>query len=77
MYVSTAIPTNTGAGTNESLILLVDMAQIAIGRDLEPRLDVLKETYGDFDQVALRVIARMDIGALNAPAIVKLAGVLA
>ncbi len=36
-----------------------------------------KETYGDFDQVALRVVARMDIGALNAPAIVKLAGVLA
>jgi len=77
VYVSTAIATDAGAGTNESLILLVDMAQIAIGRDLEPRLDVLKETYGDWDQVALRIVARMDIGALNAPAIVKLAGVLA
>lgn len=77
VYVTTQIATNTGAGTNESLIMLVDMAQIAIGRDLEPRLDVLKETYGNWDQVALRIVARMDIGALNAPAIVKLAGVLA
>jgi len=77
VYVTTQIATNTGVGTNESLIMLVDMAQIAIGRDLEPRLDVLKETYGNYDQVALRIVARMDIGALNAPAIVKLAGVLA
>ena len=53
------------------------MAQVAIGRDLEPRLDVLRETYGDWDQIALRIVARMDIGALNAPAIVKLERVLA
>ncbi len=59
------------------MIMLVDMAQIAIGQDLKPRLDVLKETYGNYDQVALRIVARMDIGALNAPAIVELAGVLA
>ena len=77
VYVTTQIATNTGAGTNESLIMLVDMAQIAIGRDLEPRLDVLKETFGSYDQVALRIVARMDVGALNAPAIVKLAGVTA
>jgi len=77
VYVSTQVGNDLGVGTNESFVLLVDMAQIAIGRDLEPRLDVLRETFGHYDQVALRIVARMDIGALNPQAIVKLAGVTA
>jgi len=77
IYTTTQIPINGGAGTNESRIILADMAQIAVGRDLEPRLDVLRETYGNWDQVALRVVARMDIGALNAEAIIVLNGVTA
>lgn len=75
VYVSTQIPIDGGVGANESTIILADMGQVAVGRDLEPRLDVLRETYGNWDQVALRIVARMDIGALNAEAIVVLEGV--
>jgi HK97 family phage major capsid protein len=67
VYVSTQVPTGT--------VILADMAQVAVGRDLEPRLDVLRETYGNFDQVALRIVARLDIGAINPDAVVVMTGV--
>lgn len=77
IFVSTQIPNTGGAGTNESSILLVDMSQVAVGRDLEPRVDVLTERYGDFDQIAIRAVCRMDVGLLNASAVVRLSGVTA
>ncbi len=67
VYVTTQLATGT--------VILADMNQVAIGRDLEPRLDVLRETYGNYDQVALRIVARMDIGALNPAGLVVLTGV--
>ncbi len=75
VYVSTAIPTNGGAGTNESRILLADMAQVAVGIDAEPSFTILDQTYGEWDQVALRVVARLDIAPLNAAGVVVLNGV--
>lgn len=75
VHPTTQIPINGGAGLNESRIILADMDQVAIGRDLEPRLDILRELYGNYDQVALRIAARMDIGALNAEAVVVMTGV--
>ncbi len=38
-------------------------------------MEVLKETLGDFDQQAIRVVARMDLAALNADGAVLLDGV--
>lgn len=75
VHPSTQIPADEGAGSNESTIILADMDQVAIGRDLAPRLDILRELYGNYDQVALRIVARMDIGALNAEAVVVMTGV--
>ena len=75
VYVTSQSPTNGGAGTNESRIILADMAQVAVGRDLDPTVKLLEERYGDFDQLALRVTARFDIGLLNAAGVVVLAGV--
>jgi HK97 family phage major capsid protein len=77
VYVSTAIATNGGAGTNESRIILADMAQVAVGIDAEPSFTVLDQTFGDWDQVALRIVARLDIAPLNPAAIVVLNGVVA
>lgn len=51
---------------------LVDMNNIAVGRDLAPSVKLLDQTFGDYDQLALRVVARMDIAALHPEAIVKL-----
>ena len=75
VYVSTAIAINQGAGTNASTIILADMAQVAVGIDAEPAFTILDQTFGDFDQVALRIVARMDIAPLNPAAVVVLTGV--
>ncbi|MGI9079743.1 MAG: phage major capsid protein [Acidimicrobiales bacterium] len=75
IFVSTAIATNGGAGTNESKIILADLAQVAVGIDAEPTFTILDQTFGDWDQVALRIVARMDIAPLNPAAVVVLTGV--
>lgn len=77
VYVTTQIAADGGVGTNESTIILADMAQVAIGVDVAPRAEILRETYGDFDQQALRIVARMDIAPLNPAAVIVLDGVTA
>lgn len=77
VYLTTQIPKNGGAGTNESTIVLADMSQVAVGRDLDVNVTLLPERYADFDQVGIRVTARFDIGLLNAEGIVVLNGVTA
>lgn len=72
---TTQIPRSAGAGGNESTIILADMNQVAVGRDVEARIDILTERFADFDQVAIRVISRMDIAPLNPAAVVVLKGV--
>lgn len=64
VVVSSRIATGKG--------LLVDMSLVAIGRDLAPTVRLLSERYADFDQLGLRVTARMDIGLLHPEGVVKL-----
>lgn len=54
---------------------LVDMTQVAVARDMAPSVKVLTERYADYDQQALRVIARYDAQPLNAEAVVKITGI--
>lgn len=51
---------------------LVDMAQIAVARDVDPAVKLLTERYADYDQQALRVVTRLDAGAMNPEAIVTI-----
>lgn len=67
--VSSRIPAGSAA--------LVDMSQVAVARDLAPSVKVLTERYADYDQQAIRVVARYDAGAINAEAIVALTGITA
>lgn len=53
-------------------VALADMAQVAVARDLAPSVKLLTERYADYDQQALRVIARYDVKPLNAEAVVKI-----
>jgi HK97 family phage major capsid protein len=48
---------------------------IAVARDLAPSVKILDQTYADFDQMAIRVVARYDAAPLNAQAVVVLRGV--
>ncbi len=51
---------------------LLDFSQVAVARDLAPSVTILRERYADFDQVAIRVVARYDIGLLNPAAFISL-----
>ena len=67
--VSSRIPVGSAA--------LVDMSQIAVARDLDPSVKVLTERYADYDQQAIRVVARYDAAPLNPEAVVTFTGITA
>jgi HK97 family phage major capsid protein len=73
--VTNRIPADGGVGTDESSIVLADMSQVAVATDLSPSVTILRERYADYDQQAIRVVARYDIGPLNAEAIIVMRGV--
>jgi HK97 family phage major capsid protein len=57
--------------------VLADFSQIAVARDQAPSVKILDQTFGDFDQQAIRVTARYDAAALNPEAVVVLSGITA
>ena len=54
---------------------LVDMSRVAVARDLAPSVKVLTERYADFDQQALRVVARYDAAPTDPAAVIALSGI--
>lgn len=72
--VTARVPDTTGA-TPTGRAALVDFSQVAVARDLAPSVKVLTERYADYDQQAIRVVARYDAGPLNAQAVVALTGI--
>ena len=65
--VSPHVPEGRGA--------IADMSQIAVARDLAPTVKILTERYADYDQQAIRVVARYDAGPLNPAGIVTMSGI--
>lgn len=61
----------------EGRAALLDFSQIAVARDLAPSVKVLTERYADYDQQAIRVVARYDAAPLNPAAVVTLDGITA
>ena len=74
VVISNRIPNTTGA-TPTGRAALVDMSQIAVARDAAPSVKVLDQTFGDYDQQAIRVTARYDAAPLNPKAVVALTGI--
>ncbi len=72
--VTNRVPDTTG-GTPTGRAALVDFSQIAVARDLAPSVKLLDQTFGDYDQQAIRVVARYDAAPLNPEAVVKLTGI--
>lgn len=54
---------------------LADMSQVAVARDLAPSVKVLTERYADYDEQAIRVVARYDVKPLNPTAVVTFSGI--
>ena len=61
----------------EGSAALVDFSQVAVARDLAPSVKILTERYADYDQQAIRVVARYDAKPLNGAGAVKLTGITA
>ena len=51
------------------------MSRVAVARDLAPTVKVLTERYADYDQQALRVVARYDAKPLDPSAVLTLSGI--
>ncbi len=65
---------NEGGATS---ILLADFSKIAVARDLAPSVKLLDQTFAQYDQQAIRVVAHYDAAPLNPEAVVILRGVTA
>ena len=74
VIISARVPNTTGA-TPTGRAALVDMSQIAVARDAAPSVKVLDQTFGNYDQQAIRVTARYDAAPLNPKAVVTLTGI--
>jgi HK97 family phage major capsid protein len=70
-------PATTTVTEALSTIVLADFSKIAVARDLAPSVKILSERYADFDQQAIRVVARYDAAPLDPSAVVLLRGVTA
>ena len=42
---------------------------------MAPTVKILDQTFGDYDQMAIRVVCRYDAKPLNAEAVIKLTGI--
>jgi HK97 family phage major capsid protein len=73
--VPTSRVPDTTAATPTARIALVDFSQIAVARDLDASVKVLDQTFGQYDQQALRVVTRYDAAPLNAKAVTVLTGI--
>lgn len=74
VIVTGRVPDTTGV-TPTGRAALVDFSQIAVARDLAPTVKILDQTFGEYDQMALRVVARYDAAPVNPSAVVVLNGI--
>ena len=75
VVVTNRIPVDTTPTPDTTEAFLADFSTIAVARDLAPSVKILDQTYGDYDQMAIRVVARMDAAPMLPEAIVVLRGV--
>lgn len=74
VIVCNRVPDTTGT-PNTGNAALVDFSQVAVARDMSPTVKILDQTFGDFDQMAIRVVCRYDAKPLNPEAVIKLTGI--
>lgn len=74
VIVTKRVPDTAGA-TPTARVGLVDFSQIVVARDVAPSVKILDQTFGDFDQQAIRVVARYDAAPVNDDAVIALTGI--
>lgn len=74
VLITNRVP-DTTAATPTARVALVDFSQIVVARDVAPSVAILDQTFGDFDQQAIRVVMRLDAAPANPQAVVVLNGI--
>ncbi|TXI63085.1 phage major capsid protein [Mycolicibacterium mageritense] len=74
VIVTNRVPDLVGT-PNTGRAALVDFSQVAVARDMAPTVKILDQTFGDYDQMAIRVVCRYDAKPLNPEAVIKLTGI--
>lgn len=69
------IPVSVTNKLDAGTAIVGDMSAVAVVRDIDPRVDILRERYADYDQTGIRVVTRYDLGLIrpNAVAVLKAA----
>lgn len=74
VVVTNRVP-DTTATTPTARVGLVDFSQIIVARDVAPSVKILSETFGDYDQQAIRVVYRLDAAPANPAGVIVLNGI--
>lgn len=75
VILTSSVP-DVDAATDTARVGLVDFSKVYVARDVAPSVKILDQTFGDFDQQAIRVVARYDAGSPDpARALVELTGI--
>lgn len=77
ILATSTIPTDLGAGSNESVAFLGHFPDFVVGMRSEIQVDVLKERYAEYHQYAFVAHLRMDTGVFHPESFVKLSGITA
>ena len=56
------IPVSVTNQLEAGTAIVGDMSAVAVVRDIDPRVDILRERYADYDQTGIRVVTRYEIG---------------
>ena len=62
VVVSNRIPAGRAA--------LADMKSLGVARDVFPQVTLLDQTFGDYDEQAIRVVSRADLGVLDSKGLI-------
>ncbi len=71
-YAMFGVPVTVTNRLPEGTAVLADMSQVAVVRDLAPSITLLSERYAEYDQQAIRVVTRYDLGLLHPEGVVVL-----
>lgn len=69
------IPVSVTNKLEAGTAIVGDMSAVAVVRDIDPRVDILRERYADYDQTGIRVVTRYDLGLIRPSAVAVLKSV--
>lgn len=71
-YTLLGLPVTVTTKLPEGTAVLANMGEAAVARDLAPSVTILSERYAEYDEQAIRVVARFDLGLLHPEGVVVL-----